>query len=241
MGIGSHGSIPGRNLYRKRQPKGRNGDRHAEASGRRSDGKPGHASPLPFGLGPQRGVAILTEEHLVGVDAASGRVLWRQELPRSGLSYKITDPLFLGNRVFLTASYGGLCALFRITGGSVRGVWKTRSLVSKVLNPVLVDGCIVGSHHEKSFRCIDPAGGEIRWERPFAGSVIVTDGPCLILTTTGELILAKVTAKSFQELARKRVLEGKCWTPPSLSAARLYCRNAAGDLVCVDLGNPQRP
>jgi len=32
------------------------------------------------------------------------------------------------------------------------------------------------------------------------------------------------------------VLQGKCWTTPVLAGGRIYCRNAAGDVVCLDVG-----
>jgi hypothetical protein len=31
-------------------------------------------------------------------------------------------------------------------------------------------------------------------------------------------------------------LTGKCWTVPVLANGRIYARNAAGQLVCVDVG-----
>ena len=39
-----------------------------------------------------------------------------------------------------------------------------------------------------------------------------------------------------QRRARKRHSPDVCRTPPVLSGGRLYCRNASGDLVCLDLG-----
>jgi hypothetical protein len=57
----------------------------------------------------------------------------------------------------------------------------------------------------------------------------------LILTTTGDLILADISAKGFKELGRAKVLKGKCWTMPALAGGKAYCRNADGDLVCVDV------
>ena len=38
-----------------------------------------------------------------------------------------------------------------------------------------------------------------------------------------------------KELARTKILDGKCWTVPVLSGGRVYARNSDGDVVCVDL------
>lgn len=200
----------------------------------------GHASPLHFTAAGRRAVAILAKRQFVGLEPASGRVLWSHALSGPGLIYKITDPVFLGDRVFITASYGNLCAMFRITDAGPQQVWQTTRLVSKFLNPVVVDGHIVGGHRERDFRCIDPATGEVKWKQRFTGNVVVAGGACLILTVRGELILAEVTGEAYRELGRARVLNGKCWTPPALSAGRVYCRNAQGDVVCVDVSGGQR-
>ena len=51
----------------------------------------------------------------------------------------------------------------------------------------------------------------------------------------GELSVAPASSTAFEPSARARVLDGKCWTVPVLSGGRIYCRNADGDLVCVDV------
>ena len=58
----------------------------------------------------------------------------------------------------------------------------------------------------------------------------------LIILDKGELIIADATPEKYTERARAQVIGGKCWTVPVLSHGRVYCRNAAGDLVCLQLG-----
>ena len=43
--------------------------------------------------------------------------------------------------------------------------------------------------------------------------------------------------EGFKPTARAKVLEGKCWTVPVLANGRIYCRNAAGDLLDLSLGS----
>ncbi len=196
--------------------------------------RPGHASPLALG----RTVVILTKYEWKRLDPASGKVAWTQDFgDRPGRMYHLVDPLIVGRNLFITASYASRCALVRADDG--RKLWQDLGLVSKVLNPIAVDGHIVGSHQERSFRCVDPATGEVKWERPFAGSPLLVGGDCLILTTDGELILADVGPEAYRERARVRALTGKCWTTPAFANGRLYARNAAGDLVCLDLRKPE--
>ena len=77
----------------------------------------------------------------------------------------------------------------------------------------------------------------MRWaERSLGkGSLIGADGKLILLGEKGQVIFAEATAEAFKPLARAQVLGGKCWTAPVLANGRIYCRNARGDLVCVDV------
>jgi len=210
-----------------------------KATGRlvwRSSGshRPGHASPMLVPGERGRKLLILAESQLSLVDPATGRVLTAQTLPAGDRPYKIADPLLVGEGIFITASYDNFCALFEIGSGGIRKVWENTNLISKVLNPVLIGDHVIGGYKERSFRCISAATGELKWEERFAGNPILVGRQCLILTTEGELVLADVSPTAYKELARQKVIGGKCWTPPTFAGGRLYCRNATGDVVCVD-------
>jgi outer membrane protein assembly factor BamB len=56
-----------------------------------------------------------------------------------------------------------------------------------------------------------------------------------LLGNKGDLVVAKPSDKGLETIARAKVLGGKCWTVPVLANGLIYCRNAAGDLVCLDV------
>jgi len=198
-------------------------------------GRAGHASPVLFRGGGQRCVVILAEGQLSGVSPVDGRVFWMTALPKGTLSYKICDPVPLGGKLFISSSYKSVCSMYQVTYDSIRELWKSRNLLTKMLNPVVSSGYIYSSHRESMFRCIDPANGHIKWEKELAGNPILVDDKCVILTVGGELILAKLSPSAFTEFGRFPVLDGKCWTPPALAGGKLYCRNAMGSVACVDI------
>jgi len=74
-----------------------------------------------------------------------------------------------------------------------------------------------------------------RYEGFGLGSLIVADGKLVILGDRGELAVAGANPKGFTPLARAQVLGGKCWTTPVLANGRIYCRNAKGELKCLDV------
>ena len=64
---------------------------------------------------------------------------------------------------------------------------------------------------------------------------MMADGKLVALSEKGELIIAAPTPAEFKPVCRAKVLTGKCWTMPVLSNGHIYCRNAVGDVVCLDV------
>jgi hypothetical protein len=100
---------------------------------------------------------------------------------------------------------------------------------------VLWDGRLCG-FDDKVFKCIDLEGKELWNVRGLGnGAFIVADGRLILITEEGDLVIAEGAAQGYRELSRAKVLEGAvCWTMPVLANGRIYCRNHAGDLVCLD-------
>jgi len=109
---------------------------------------------------------------------------------------------------------------------------------------VLVDGHLYGvdgdTSVKASLKCLEFATGAPKWEHPNIGSgaLITAAGRLIVLTATGELMVAPASPASFQPTARAQVLRGKCWTSPVLANGRIYCRTAPGDVVCLDVRKP---
>jgi outer membrane protein assembly factor BamB len=65
--------------------------------------------------------------------------------------------------------------------------------------------------------------------------VLVAGGKLLILSESGELLLAQPDSKQFRPLGKVQVNRKPCWAPPSLSNGLLYTRNNDGKVSCFDL------
>ena len=79
----------------------------------------------------------------------------------------------------------------------------------------------------------------MKWEhKGFGpGGLTVADGKLITLSEKGELAIAPVSPDAFKPIATAQVLGGRCWSAPVLANSRLFCRNAAGDVVCLDLSS----
>jgi len=199
----------------------------------------GYASPTVFRAGGTESVLIFAAKHLVAVDPANGRELWRQFF-ETGWDTNITDPLIDGDRVFISSFSRG-CILLSLARGKPEVVYD-----SKVLHNHLSPGVQVGEYlyafngeakTETDFRCIHLPTGRLQWvcKDPSFGSLIRVGDKLLVLSGKGELLLVKPSPEKFEPIARAKVLSGTCWTPPTTADGFVYVRNAKGELRCLDL------
>ena len=99
-------------------------------------------------------------------------------------------------------------------------------------NSCAVEGHLYGVDETELRASLGHRRGQM--ERPNGKALMLADGPCA-LSEKGELMVAPARPTEFKPLARAQVIGGKCWTTPVLANGRIYCRNAAGDVVCVDV------
>jgi outer membrane protein assembly factor BamB len=85
--------------------------------------------------------------------------------------------------------------------------------------------------------CMNFTTGEVAWKSRGlgCGSLMIVSGKLLLLSDDGQLVLARATPDKYEEISRSDFLEGRCWTVPVLLDGRVYGRNAAGRLACVEL------
>ena len=80
------------------------------------------------------------------------------------------------------------------------------------------------------------ASGADRWKARGhgMGSLIWADGLLIVLSDKGRLALVKADPSGYSELAGAQVLDGLCWTAPSLANGRAYLRDMT-QIVCLQL------
>lgn len=203
-------------------------------------GAAGYATPVPFTQGNRTGVAIFGAKALLAVDPATGRGLWSYPWETS-YDVNSADPIVSGDLFFISSGYNRGCALVRAQGASAANVWENKNMKHHFNPGVLIGGFIYGidgqSGNGATLNCLDLKTGEIKWSQRGigSGSLIAADGKLIVLGNQGELIVAEASPTAFKAIARAQVLGGKCWTAPVLANGRIYCRNARGDLVCLDV------
>ena len=193
----------------------------------------GYASPTVAAIGGERHALFFTRTGLVDADPATGRIRfqfrWRS---RSAASVNAATPLVLGNRVFLSASYGTGAALLEIGEGQPKVIWSGDDALSNhYATSVHRAGVLYGFHGRQEtgqeLRAVEAATGKVRWSESGlrAGTVTLAGDHLFVITEGGDLMVAPATPQGFAPVKRVRLLPGVVRSYPALAAGRLYVRN----------------
>ena len=206
----------------------------------------GYSSPVGATFDGRRRAVFFTRRGLVGLDPATGAVVFEREWrSRSDSSVNAATPLVAGNLIFLSASYGTGAAVFSVTNDTLKELWTSDEAMSNhYATSVLRDGTLYGFHGRQefgpSFRAVDLKTGVVRWseEKFRAGTVTLAGDRLLILRESGELVMADATPGAFRPIARAQVLPAVTRGYPAISDGLFYARNSdtrANELICLDL------
>jgi outer membrane protein assembly factor BamB len=207
-----------------------------------TDDEASYSSPIAATIDGVRYVFFFTRSGLVALDPQTGRVRhvhrWRS---RMNASVNAAVPVLVGDKLFLSASYGTGAVLLRIGKDGVSEVWHSDDALANHYNTsVYHDGHLYGFDGRQEegarLRCIDAETGKVCWTKEGfgCGSMILADGKLIVLSESGELILVQPTPIAYKEKARAAVLTRPCRSEIALANGRLYARDG-GKLVCWNL------
>lgn len=202
----------------------------------------GYSTPLPL-PGPEGLFLFSSGRGYHAVDPKTGKEAWRVKwMTQYGVN--AADPIVDNGTMLISTGYGKGAGLFKLGGAEPELVWQNKTLRSQMNPPVLIGGHLYGvdgdAGQKTSLKCVEMATGTEKWSVPLAGSgaLAAADGRLIVLSGEGTLMIAPASPEAFKPTAQAKVLSGKCWTVPVLANGRVFCRNAEGHLVCVDLRKP---
>ena len=200
----------------------------------------GYATPMLASLGNEPAALIFAAKALVAVKIKDGAEIWRYPWT-TRWDINAADPILKGKEVFLSSfDRGG--AVLDISGAEPRVRWASKNLSNHFSPCVSYEGYLYGIDgntdiEHKDLRCVAWDSGEVKWtfNGVGMGSLILAGNRLVVMGDKGELLVAPATPAGFNPSARAQVMGGKCWTAPTLANGKLYCRNAAGTVICLEL------
>lgn len=203
----------------------------------------GYASAIVVESGGSRQVVQLLSKGLVGLDAATGKLLWRWSKPISKYGANIPSPLAARGIIYAAAAGTGGGAI-RLKPGTDSPAFEELYFESKL--PTAIGGTVqVGDllfgTTAQSLLCFDAATGALKWEdRAIGAASLCHAGGLLFLHgENGTVALVEPSPEGYREKGRftppdapaKSAPMEKSWAYPVVANGRLYLRDH-GTLWC---------
>ena len=221
----------------------------------------GYCPPVIFEAGGVRQLIIWHPQALNSLNPETGHHYWSHRADiKAGLT--VATPRKAGDTLFVTSFYNGPIMMNLAPQAPKASLkWRGKSnnerntdgLHSIMSTPFIEDGHIYGVDSYGQFRCLNAENGERIWEtfKPTTGDKPVRWGNVFIIkhedryflyNETGELIIANLSPKGYDELSRTKLLEPTnhhprrlvVWSHPAFANRCVYARNDK-EIVCYSL------
>ena len=174
-----------------------------------------YAGPVLATIGDRRWCFVFARGGLLAFNPRSGQLDFHYPWRASVLeSVNASNPVVIGDRVFISECYGPGSSLLRVRPGGYEVVWsdkdrrRDKSMQTHWNTPVHHEGYLYGSsgrHSENAeLRSIELATGKVMWSQPELGrsSLLYVDGHFVCLTEYGLVLLVKATPDKFDVVAQ---------------------------------------
>jgi len=200
----------------------------------------GYATVVPYPSGgPKANRLLFSAKGLIAFDPVTGQATSEHPL-RTSRDVNAADPIVMGKRIIVSSASGAAMIEPRADGSGAEMIWEQKDM-KWYFNPGVLLGDYLYSIHGTTHRptelmCLDARTGEIKWTVPgFGSGGVMAAGNTVIVFDNEILTLFDADPTGYKPRHTQKILEGKCWTSPVLANGRIYCRNAAGDLACVEV------
>ncbi len=189
------------------------------------------------------------QKGVVGLDAKSGKQLWRDDRTAVNSPANIPMPVVHENIVYSATGRGG--------GGAVRlkvngGAFEPEPLYFAQRMPNSIGGTVrIGDHlygtTGAGMMCVELATGQVKWQERGIGaaSVLLADGRLYLHGESGQVALVEPSPEGYREKGRfsppnlpERGRGVLAWAYPVVANGRLYVRDL-GSLWCYEIKSGQ--
>ena len=198
----------------------------------------GYSTPLAFTFDNRRYIAAMLGGSIIIVDPKTGREVWSKPWETSW-KVNAATPIYHDGHLFFSSGYkhGSILLKLAHQGDTLTAgtAWEGQAIRAKFQTPILFEGCLYTSD-EVNLKCIDFATGQEKWSKSRIkhGTAVIADGHLFVLTEQGKLLIGEASPEGFEPTTDVPILEGRCWTVPTLLKGRLYARDFK-KIVCVQL------
>ena len=210
-----------------------------------------HSTPVTATIEGVRQLIFATTNGLISVDPQTGARFWQFSYPFPWYYFGplAVSPVVYSNLVFICGAhaYGYGSVVRRVTVSnnvwSTTQLWYTNNPTSHWMTPVVYQGYLYGEFgiqqadatSATQLKCIDMLTGTVKWStNNFGhGGTVLVDNHLVVITETGDLVLAKPDPNAYTELGRFLAIpnyeqdSNKCWNSVAVADGRVYVRSTS--------------
>ncbi|MCL2645627.1 MAG: PQQ-binding-like beta-propeller repeat protein [Phycisphaerales bacterium] len=218
-----------------------NRDTHKIAWQSEETGTCSYSRVLPTTINNQTQLLTYTRNGLFALDPNTGKTLWKIP-PKKSYSSGVA-PIYSNGHLLLSGSYGEGSAMFTVDGksdSSPECLWEKKSPSNYIVTPLLEGDCLYAPDGNALYCLHWPDGKELwKTDLPLAsgGQYVRYDDKMILLSRSGELILAQVTPQKCTLISKFKLFQdekNEILASPLVYRGRLYIKGTQ-DLVCLDI------
>jgi len=214
-------------------------------------------------VGGKKQLIVWLSDSVSGLDPANGKPYWTHPYPAKGPPRRpavtIATPRVAGDLLFLNSFYHGSLVL-RLGKGKPTVAWQSKRAPEKadalntcMTTPFIKGGFVYGIAGGGQLRCLELKSGEQKWESLkaatggqqtfLATAFLIEQGERYFLfNDQGDLIIAKLTPKGYEEIDRAHVIATSqeafgrpvVWSHPAFAGRCAFIRNDK-EIICLSL------
>jgi outer membrane protein assembly factor BamB len=197
----------------------------------------GYCSPLKIMHEKKEILTTMTSDAIIGLDAVTGKLLWKYAHPTS-YGINPNTPLYSNGNLICFSGYGQGAVMLKIAadGMSITKVWDNPKFDVQIGGAILIGNDLYGSGHKgKGWHCVDIQTGKIKYSSTEIGGgcLIAAAGLLYCYSEKGTLSLLQPGADKFTVISTMPITlgSGSHWAHPVIANGRLYLRH--GDILMV--------
>lgn len=195
---------------------------------------PAYSSPIIVTMAGVRQVVTFMQKDFVGVDAATGKLLWKIPQKSEFDENSVTTVAYKDTLIYSKEEKGLTAIRLTNQGGQIvpQEVWSSKENMLFFSSPVLEGDTLFGFSVMKKgqFFAMDPATGKTLWQSPGRmgenAAILNLGGKVLLLLTNeAKLIVLPVSAKEYAPAAEYTVANSPTWAHPVVIGNRILIKD----------------
>ncbi len=194
---------------------------------------PAYSSPIVVTLAGVRQLVTFTQKELVGINAETGKLLWKLPAKTNYDTNSVTPVAYKDTVIFAAEGKGVFAVRIAKQGANfaAQEVWRNADNEMYMNSPVLEGNMLYGLSVKKrgQFFCLDADTGKTVWQSPgrMGENVAILNAGkvLLLLTNDANLIVLKTDAKAYEPVMQYTVATSPTWAHPVFLGNRILVKD----------------